>query len=299
MARKDRTLVPHVTAPSHTRAVSPPVVSQAADVYAFAILAWCVVAGEQPYAQMESAATTLPTAVDEGVRPTLASGDDWRDRTTNTISKLIEECWEGQAAWRPTFAGIVAKLDMLEASMAKGSDEAAQVSAVTRLIASEHEAEAAQALVSQVEAAQDGATESEAKELLDEKEGAQTSGKLAAQHAENTRATISKMPGGEALLAEVVAMMAEMKDSVHKLREEVASHDMSLSSLTVGELDCPRLVVFLPLEPPASKLKRLIHRATGFVKDKYRLVFLDPVSGIATPTGPDGEGYVVELPSKW
>ena len=42
---------------------------------------------------MESAATTLPTAVDEGVRPTLAGGGDWRDRTTNTISRLIEACW--------------------------------------------------------------------------------------------------------------------------------------------------------------------------------------------------------------
>ena len=81
---------------------------------------------------------------------------------------------------------------------------------------------------------------------------------------------------------------------------EVASHDLTLSSLTVGELDCPRLVVFLPLVPPASKVKRLVHRAAkGFVKDKYRLVFLDPVSGSATPTGPDGNGYVVELPTKW
>ena len=115
------------------------------------------------------------------------------------------------------------------------------------------------------------------------------SSNLAALHAENTKAAIAKMPGGEALLAEVMAMMAEMKESVAKLNMDVASHDMSLSSLTVGELDCPRLVVFLPLEPPASKIKRLVHRAAkGFVKDKYRLVFLDPVSGSATPTGPNG-----------
>jgi hypothetical protein len=59
-------------------------------------------------------------------------------------------------------------------------------------------------------------------------------------------------------------------------------------------------VVFLPLPPATSKLKRLVHRAAkGFIKDKYRLVFLDPVSGCATPTGPDGSGYVVELPTKW
>ena len=92
----------------------PPVISQAADVYAFAILAWCVVAGEQPYETMESAATTLPIAVDQGVRPTLASGGDWRDLTTSSITKLIEVCWGGSAAERPTFTGgegIVARLE--------------------------------------------------------------------------------------------------------------------------------------------------------------------------------------------
>ena len=53
------------------------------------------------------------------------------------------------------------------------------------------------------------------------------------------------------------------------------------------------------LEQRRHKLKRLVHRATGFVQDRYRLVFLDPVTGTATPTGPEGTGYVVELPKKW
>ena len=84
-----------------------------------------------------------------------------------------------------------------------------------------------------------------------------------------------------------------------KLSAEVASHDMSLSSLTVGELELPRLVLFLPNQPSSSRIKRLMHRAKSFVKDEYRLVFLDPVSGVVTPTGPDGTGYVIELPAKW
>jgi tRNA A-37 threonylcarbamoyl transferase component Bud32 len=280
----------------------PPVISQAADVYAFAILAWCVVAGEQPYETMESAATTLPIAVDQGVRPTLASGGDWRDLTTSSITKLIEVCWGGSAAERPTFTGgegIVARLESVEGAMVKASDEEAQVTAVTRLIASEQEAGVAQAYAARIEAVRYAATESEAKELAEEQEGAVASGKLAAQHAENTRTAISRMPGGEALLAEVVAMMAEMKADVLKLSAEVASHDNSLSSLTVGELDCPRLVIVLPVQPPASRLKRLMHRMDAFVKDRYRLFFLDPVSGCATPTGPDGSGYEVELPTKW
>ena len=280
----------------------PPVVSQAADVYAYGILAWCVVAGEAPYANMESAATSLPTAVDEGIRPTLASGDDWRDRTTNSLSKLIEACWDGRAASRPTFmgaSGIVATLDKMEASMSKASDEDAQLMAVKRLVASESEAQAARAYVTKLRVAKQGATESEANELKEEEEGAEVAGALVEQHAEKTKEAIAKMPGGDKMLQEVLAMMAEMKDAVSKLSQEVEAHDMSLSSLTVGELDVPRLVIFLPVQPPASRLKRLLHRATGFVKDRYRLIFLDPVSGNATPTGPDGTGYQVEMPVKW
>mgnify|MGYP001161024710 CR=1 FL=1 len=70
----------------------------------------------------------VPTAVDEGVRPSLANGDDWRDMTTASISKLVEACWSGKASERPTFMGaegIVAKLDQMEAKMTKGSDEEA------------------------------------------------------------------------------------------------------------------------------------------------------------------------------
>ena len=40
-------------------------------------------------------------------------------------------------------------------------------------------------------------------------------------------------------------------------------------------------------------------RPREFVTDRYRLVFLDPVTGYATKSGPDGHGYRVELPKKW
>ena len=83
------------------------------------------------------------------------------------------------------------------------------------------------------------------------------------------------------------------------MRQEVRTSNVTLGSIAMNELDCPRLVVFLPVHPPASKLKKLVHRAKAFVKDRHRLVFLDPVSGCATPTGPDGNGYEVEVPNKW
>ena len=68
----------------------PPILSKAVDVYAYSILAWCVVTGEQPFANMAVASTSLPAAVGQGERPTLADGNDWRDSTTNPIAKLIE-----------------------------------------------------------------------------------------------------------------------------------------------------------------------------------------------------------------
>ena len=37
----------------------PPVVSAAADVYAFAVLAWMVCTGEQPYQHLQSADTAM------------------------------------------------------------------------------------------------------------------------------------------------------------------------------------------------------------------------------------------------
>ena len=137
----------------------PPRVSPAADVYAFGILAWMVVAGEQPYANMASAVTALPAAVCDGTRPSLASGDSWTDRTTSTIAKLIEACWAEDDAQRPPFGeggagggengvaslekvvSLVASLEKIETSMTKSSDEASQLSMATRLLANEAEAE--------------------------------------------------------------------------------------------------------------------------------------------------------------
>jgi len=78
---------------------------------------------------------------------------------------------------------------------------------------------------------------------------------------------------------------------------KMQSFERSLSRLAEGELDCPRLFVLLPMEASSSKLMQLIKRE--FVKDKYRLVFLDPVTGCAVRCGPDGDGYKLEVPKKW
>ena len=65
---------------------------------------WIVVCGEQPYVNMQAAATSLPQAVAQGVRPTLADpSEEWQDKTTLPMVRLIEGCWHAEYAQRPTF----------------------------------------------------------------------------------------------------------------------------------------------------------------------------------------------------
>ena len=74
---------------------------------------------------------------------------------------------------------------------------------------------------------------------------------------------------------------------------------LSLRRVSSGELECPRLFVLLPQEDTRGSNPLLRLRPQKFLKDKYRLTFLDPVSGYATRCGPDGKGYALELPKKW
>ena len=73
------------------------------------------------------------------------------------------------------------------------------------------------------------------------------------------------------------------------------SSSVTLSSLAMDELDCPRLVFILPhAAEQRTLMQRLKVPATAA---KHRLIFLDPVTGSAVQCGDDGKGYVVVLPS--
>ena len=293
--------------------VHPPHVGPEADVYAFSILAWIVVCGEQPYAKMLAAATSLPQAVAQGVRPTLANpNEEWQDKTIGPMVRLIEGCWHAEYAQRPTFGGLggkgagsggVAMLEKMEHSLSNGSDqEASQLALAMRLISTESEAETLSVTLVQIGAAQGDATTTAAEqtELAEEKAALETSQGLLRQHA---FAVLSQMPGGTGgeLASALSAMLLQQSDMFrHAMLETEAkmqSLERSLSRLAEGELDCPRLFVLLPMEASSSKLMQLIKRE--FVKDKYRLVFLDPVTGCAVRCGPDGDGYKLEVPKKW
>ena len=207
--------------------VHPPVLSKAADVYAYAILAWIVVTGEQPYTSMQSAATSLPEAVKQGERPTLDDGEDWKDRTTGPIAKVIETCWHGKHEERPTFGGgnesIVAKLEKLESSTVKSSDEAGQLSMVTRLIASQNGVDEADTYLAVIDDATGDTTTTtaEAKELAEEREGAAMSKSVAQVNVDRAREQIGKAAGGDEILQGVLAMLADLNSSMRDLKEGV------------------------------------------------------------------------------
>ena len=303
--------------------VHPPHVGPEADVYAFSILVWIVVCGEQPYAKMQAAATSLPQAVVQGVRPTLADpNEEWQDKTTPPMVRLIEGCWHADYTQRPTFgggsapldgsreeggeggkgagSGVVAMLEKMEHSLSKGYEmEASQLALATRLISTESEAETLGVTLVQIGVAQDDArtTAAEQSDLAEEKAALETSQGLLRQHA---FAVLSQMPGGTGgeLASALGAMLQQQSDMFRQAMQELSeSVERSLIRLAEGELDCPRLFVLLPMEASSSKLMQLVKRE--FLKDKYRLVFLDPVTGCAVPCGPDGDGYKLEMPKKW
>merc|ERR1719201_2626276 len=93
--------------------------------------------------------------------------------------------------------------------------------------------------------------------------------------------------------------MSEMKQSLNEVRQEVKVSNVTLGSIAMNELDCPRLVFISPYTPPEKRSirARVSDKMTKAVKDRHRLTFLDPVTGTAVPCGPDGEGYVLKLPS--
>ncbi|KOO22322.1 serine threonine kinase [Chrysochromulina tobinii] len=310
--------------------VHPPHVGPEADVYAFSILAWIVVCGEQPYAKMQAAATSLPQAVVQGVRPTLADpNEEWRDKTISAMVRLIEGCWHAEYTQRPTFGSgsaapldgsreaggegdkgagsdVVAMLEKMEYSLSKGFElEASQLALATRLISTESEAEALSLSLVQISAVQGDATTTAAEQsdLAEEKAALETSQGLLRQHAFSV---LSQMPGGtggelasalSAMLQQQSDMFRQAMQELSELKVETESNKRSLIRLAEGELDCPRLFVLLPMEASSSKLMQLVKRE--FLKDKYRLVFLDPVTGCAVRCGPDGNGYKLEMPKKW
>ena len=74
-------------------------------------------------ARLQSAETAMGSMLSQGVRPSLPSGDDWKESTTAGLAKLIEACWATEREARPTFGGeggVVSQLDGLEVGVVVG-----------------------------------------------------------------------------------------------------------------------------------------------------------------------------------
>ena len=69
------------------------------------------------------------------------------------------------------------------------------------------------------DAASDGqTTAAEAKELAEEREGLATSARVALENAESAREQMAKTSGGDALVAQLLAVLGEMNSSMRSLQ---------------------------------------------------------------------------------
>ena len=127
-------------------------------------------------------------------------------------------------------------------------------------------------------------------ELDEEREGLETT--RAGVEARSAAAqAVLKEGGHNALLLQVMDMVQRMSASLEEVKKEVKSASVTLGSLAMDELDCPRLVFITPYTPPEKRTikTRVTEKITKAVKDRHRLIFLDPVTGTAVPCGSDGQ----------
>ena len=107
-----------------------------------------------------------------------------------------------------------------------------------------------------------------------------------------------RLAGGARLQADLTLTATPNPNQV---RQELRTSNVTLGSIAMNELDCPRLVFITPYTPPEKRTikTRVTEKITKAVKDRHRLIFLDPVTCAAVPCGKDGQGYVLNLPTEF
>ena len=104
-----------------------------------------------------------------------------------------------------------------------------------------------------------------------------------------------KEGGHHELLQQMLMMIQQMSHSLEAVKKDVRSTTVTLGSLAMDELDCPRLVFIMPHTAEQRTFTQRLK--SGAAASKHRLIFIDPVTGSAVPCGADGKGYVLALPS--
>ena len=173
------------------------------------------------------------------------------------------------------------------------------------------------ALIDEYAAAAATAVGPEKAELDDERQGLEITMQGAEASSAAAQAILYEGGNGD-LMRQMMLMMAEMKATLVEVRQEVRVLDainVTLGSIAMNELECPRLVFITPYTPPeqrrsiktriSNKLTKTVCRKLAApshvpcllltvlcftqVKEKHRLTFLDPVTGTAVPCGSDGQ----------
>jgi hypothetical protein len=195
---------------------------------------------------------------------------------------------------------VVATLTNIERRMLKKDEDVTVETMLSRMWTAESEKAVTAALIDEYAAAATTAVGPEKAELEDERKGLEVTMKGVEDSSAAAQAILYE--GGNAdLMKQVMMMMAEMKETLVEVRQEVRTSNVTLGSIAMNELDCPRLVFIAPYTPPERRTikTRVSEKLTKVMKDRHRLTFLDPVTGTAVPCGSDGQGYVLKLPSKF
>jgi len=283
-------------------------VSTAADVYSFALIAWELAVGEVPWAGMSD--PEVMANVMAGERPLLQSGAEWEGRASPGLAKLITTCWvqdeERDSAHapsaRPSFEQLVTDLEKME--------DAAREEAVASPLAPSPPLTPRGTPIGKPEAATDGlaigrpvdrleemdltvvelraqiveleaarvASEAERSEVREEVQAL----RVALRTAEADVRRLEVLAGGR-VATQMRAMLseAERRLAVQQMETRAMLADLQQqlrTALVAGNADCPRLP--------------WIH---GGARGRYRLYFVCPVALEVAETN-DGSGYDVHLP---
>jgi len=155
---------------------------------------------------------------------------------------------------RPAFGGsegVVATLTGLEARMLKMDEDATVETMLSRMWTAESEKVVTAALIDEYAAAAETAVGPEKAELEDERQGLQITMKGVTDSSAAAQAILYEGGNGD-LMKQVMLMMAEMQATLVEVRKEVRVSNVTLGSLAMNELDCPRLVFITPYTSPPS-----------------------------------------------
>ncbi|XP_063804181.1 receptor-interacting serine/threonine-protein kinase 2-like isoform X2 [Pseudophryne corroboree] len=78
------------------------------DVYSFAILAWSVLSGCEPYSDIAKNMVQLLITQNPNNRPDIKLVEKWEsNKMVREAKRLMQECWDGDPGKRPSFSAII------------------------------------------------------------------------------------------------------------------------------------------------------------------------------------------------